>query len=348
MPMLDRWLRSVPDRLNTLQSQMRRREFIAGFGASAAWAIAARAQQLPVPMIGYLDTGSREARRDLAAAFHRGLLDRGYVEGRNLTVEHRWAYSRYDQLPALAADLVRRQAAVIVAVASAASVLAVKAASNSIPIVFVTGTDPVEAGLVASLNRPGGNVTGVSLLLIAVVAKRLQLLHEMVPRAKLIGYLANGTDPVGAEHQTKELQVEAVRRGVRLLIRKVSDPSEFETAFMTLVREGAEGLIIGADSLFGDRSEELAALATRYRIPAIYPRFEGAWTGGLMSYGTNFLEAYREAGVYAGRILQGEKPADLPVQLVRRVELIINLKAARALGIAVPRLLLARADEVVE
>jgi putative tryptophan/tyrosine transport system substrate-binding protein len=320
---------------------MRRREFIPGLGGAVAWPLAARAQQSTLPIIGYLSAGSLDPNREVVAAFQRGLSEIGYVEGRNLAVEYRWAEDHDDQLPALAADLIRRQVAVIVAIPTLAA-LAAKATTESTPIVFSVGSDPVAIGLVASLNRPGGNLTGISNLLFAVVAKRLQLLHELVPTAPSIAYLVNPTNPVFAEPETRELQGAARTLGVRLLILTASDQSELEAAFATLVRERAGGLVVGGDLLFVD----LVALAARHRVPAIYPLATA--TGGLMSYGPDFHESARRVGIYAGRILKGAKAADLPVQQVTKIELVINLKTAKALGLAIPETLLAIADEVIQ
>jgi putative ABC transport system substrate-binding protein len=251
---------------------IRRREFIAGAAGAAVWPLAARAQRPSIPVIGYLDSGSLEANRERLASIHRGLSETGYVEGRNLAIEYRWAEFHYDRLLALADDLVRRQVAVIFAVGNTPSALAAKAATKSIPIVFAVGGDPVDTGLVASLNRPGGNLTGIALLVSTVTAKRLEMLHQLVPTATSIAFLVNPTDLVGAEFQTKALQVAAHALGVRLLILNASDPSEFETAFATLVSEGAGGLLVAGDALFTTHSDQIVALAARHRVPAIYPR----------------------------------------------------------------------------
>jgi putative ABC transport system substrate-binding protein len=276
------------------------------------------------------------------------LGEAGYVEGRNLAVEYRWAEDHLDRLPALAADLVRRQVAVIVAPGSTAAALAAKAATKSIPIVFLTGADPVDIGLVASLNRPGGNLTGITSLNVVVAAKRLDLLHQLVPRAALIANLVNPTNPAFAEPETRELQVAARVLGVGFLIVNASDPSEFEAAFATLVRERAGGLLIGGDTLFVGHSDQLVALAARYKIPVIYRSRETTVAGGLLSYGTNFPVVYQQIGVYVGRVLKGEKPSDLPVQQATKIELVINLKVAKALGLTIPETLLATADEVIQ
>jgi putative tryptophan/tyrosine transport system substrate-binding protein len=326
---------------------MNRRAFITLLGGSAAWPRAVRAQQLGTPVIGYLEAGSLEKTRENVAAVHRGLSETGYVEGRNLAVEYRWAEDRLERLPALADDLVRRQVAVIVATTTPAA-FAAKAATKSIPIVISIGADPVETGLVASLNRPGGNITGISNLNTTVEAKRLQLLHELVPAATSIAFLVNPTNAVLAETQTRELQVAARTLGVRLLVLNASDPSEFEAAFTTLARERAGGLVVGSDALFSNRLNQLVALAIRHAMPTIFARREAATAGGLMSYGTDYFDALRQVGVYTGRVLNGAKPAELPVQQVTKVDLIVNVRTAKALGLTIPPTLIALADEVIE
>jgi putative ABC transport system substrate-binding protein len=300
-----------------------------------------------MPVIGYLEAGSLETTRENVAAVRRGLSDTGYVEGRNLGIEYRWAEDHLERLPALADDLVRRQVAAIV-VTTTPAVLAAKAATKSISIVFSMGADPVETGLVASLNRPGGNITGIYNLNTTVGSKRLELLHELVPAATSIAFLVNPTNAVLAETQTRELQVAARTLGLRLLVLNASDPSEFDARFATLVLERAGGLLVGSDALFSNRLDQLIALAVRHRLPTMYARRDATVAGGLMSYGTDYFDALRQVGVYIGRILKGDKPADLPVQQATKVELIINLKTAKALGIAVPLPLLGRADEVIE
>jgi putative ABC transport system substrate-binding protein len=327
---------------------MKRRELITLFGSAAlAWPMAARAQQSKMPVIGYLEAGSLETTRENVAAFRRGLSDTGYVEGRNLGIEYRWAEDHLERLPALADDLVRRQVAVIV-VTTTPAVLAAKAETKSISIVFSMGADPVETGLVASLNRPGGNITGIYNLNTTVGSKRLELLHELVPAATSIAFLVNPTNAVLAETQTRELQVAARTLGVRLLVLSASDPSEFDAGFAAVVVERAGGLLVGSDALFSNRLDQLIALAVRHRLPTIYARRDGTVAGGLMSYGPDYFDALRQVGVYTGRILKGDKPADLPVQQATKFELIINLKTAKALGITVPLPLLGRADEVIE
>jgi putative tryptophan/tyrosine transport system substrate-binding protein len=326
---------------------MRRREFVTGLGGTMAWPLATRAQQPPTPpVIGFLDAGSLETRREFVAGVHRGLSETGYVEGRNLGVEYRWAEYRLDRLRALADDLVSRHVAVIVAPQTPAA-FAAKAATKSIPIVFLIGIDPVELGLVASLNRPGGNLTGISNLAVELTTKRLELMHKVVPAATPIAFLVNPTAPV-TEPETRELRVAARTLGVRLLILNAGDPSEFEAAFATLVREGAGGLLVSGDTVFLNNYDPLVALAARHRVPAMYPDRKHTAAGGLISYGTNRPESFRLVGVYTGRVLKGEKPADLPVQLASRLELIINVKIANALGLTIPETLLAIADEVIQ
>jgi putative ABC transport system substrate-binding protein len=300
-----------------------------------------------MPVIGLLDAGSLETRREYIAALHRGLSETGYFEGRNLAVEYRWAEDRLDRLPALAADLVRRQVAVIIATPTPAA-LAAKAATKSISIVFSLGSDPVEIGLVASLNRPGGNITGITSLNLAVAAKRLELLHEVVPTATLIAVLVNPTNPVYTEAETSEFQVAARTLGVRLLILRASDSSEFEAAFASLDHNKAGGLVVSGEALFLRHSDRLVVLAARYRVPAGYGYSATAAAGGLMSYGTDYPDAQRQAGVYVGRILKGERPADLPVQQVTKMQLVINVRTAKALGLTIPETLLATADEVIQ
>jgi putative tryptophan/tyrosine transport system substrate-binding protein len=330
---------------------MRRREFISGLGsAAAAWPLTARAQQAAKLVIGLLSPATRDqflGRLGLGAAVHRGLSEAGYAEGRNLAIEYRFADHHLERLPAIADDLVRRDVAVILSAGTAAA-LAAKAATKSIPIVFTAAGDPIEIGLVASLNRPGGNVTGISFLLGATAQKRVELLHELIPATKLIGYLVNPADTVNVDAEAREFQAAARTLGVRLLIVNATSESEFEPSFAMLVREGVRGLLVGNQPLFYQNSDQLVALATRHRVPAIYAWREATRAGGLMSYDTDLIASYRLAGTYIGRILNGEKPGDLPVQQATRMELAINLKAAKALGIEFPTAQLVRADEVIE
>jgi ABC-type uncharacterized transport system substrate-binding protein len=329
--------------------QLRRREFITLLGgAAAAWPLAARAQQPPMPLIGYLGVSSFEksAGRSLHA-FKRGLAESGYVEDRNVTIEYRWADDEYDRLPALAVELVQRGVEVLVAAGSPAA-LPAKAATTVIPIVFMIGSDPVELGLVAGLNRPGGNLTGVAYLNVEVAPKRLELLHELIPTAKSIALLVNPANPVVADAQAKELQAAISTLGLNLMLVKASNPLEMEDAFATLVRERVEALQIGVDPLFGNHVDQLVALAARHKVPTIYPWREFTAAGGLMNYGSSIPDAYRQVGVYTGQILKGAKPADLPVQRPTKLQFVLNLKTAKALGLEIPPTLLARADEVIE
>jgi putative tryptophan/tyrosine transport system substrate-binding protein len=328
--------------------QLKRREFISLLGGTAAWPLAAGAQQAAMPLIGYLGVSSFEksAGRSLHA-FKRGLAESGYVEDRNVTIEYRWADDEYDRLPALAVELVQRGVEVLVAAGSPAA-LPAKAATTVIPIVFMIGSDPVELGLVAGLNRPGGNLTGVAYLNVEVAPKRLELLHELIPTAKSIALLVNPANPVVADAQAKELQAAISTLGLNLMLVKASNPLEMEDAFATLVRERVEALQIGVDPLFGNHVDQLVALAARHKVPTIYPWREFTAAGGLMNYGSSIPDAFRQVGVYTGQILKGAKPADLPVQRPTKLQFVLNLKAAKALGLEVPPTLLARADEVIE
>jgi putative ABC transport system substrate-binding protein len=327
---------------------MQRREFITLIGgAAAAWPLTARAQQPAIPVVGFLGTGSLETDAYRVAAVRQGLSEAGYVEGRNVAFEYRWAEDRYDRLPTLAADLVRREVAVFVAIGGITSAIAAKSATATIPIVFEIGGDPIKSGLVASLNRPGGNITGVSFLTGTLVAKQFEVLHETVPKTALIGFLVNPTNP-DADNETKSARAAAGSVGQNFAIVQARKDSELETAFATLTQQRAGALVICADPFFNNHRDKLIELAARQKMPAIHSLREYAAAGGLMSYGTSINEAHRIVGLYAGRILKGEKPADLPVQQSAKVELVINLKTAKALGLTVPPQVVARADEVIE
>jgi putative ABC transport system substrate-binding protein len=324
---------------------MRRREFITLLGGAAAgWPLAARAQQAAMPVVGFLSSESADLSTRRLRAFHQGLGETGYVEGRNVAIEYRWAENEYDRLPALAADLVRRRVAVIFANSPAA--LPAKAVTATTPIVFTIGFDPVAVGLVTSLGRPGGNLTGLTSLNSEIGPKRLELLHELVPSATVFALLVNPTNSNAAA--TREFQVAARTRGLELHVLQASTEEELRSAFTSLTHLRAGGLMINSDAFFNNQSEQLAALTLGHTVPAISQYREFADAGGLISYGGSITDQFRQAGIYTGRILKGEKPADLPVQQITKVELIINLKTAKALGITVPLSLLGRADEVIE
>jgi ABC-type uncharacterized transport system substrate-binding protein len=325
---------------------VKRREFITLLGGAAAWPLAARAQGPAMPVIGFLGSRSPADSAHLTAALRRGLVESSYIEGQNVTIEYRWAMSHYDRLPALAADLVRRQVAVIVT-AGDPSALAAKAATATIPIVFVAGVDPLRYGLVASINRPGGNVTGVSVLSELLELKRLELLHELVPAAALVAMLVNPRNP-RTEFDTRNVQAAAGSMALKLVVLNASTESEIAAAFASLVQQGVGALLAAADPFLISQGGQLAALANHHAIPAIHAYREFAAAGGLMSYGPNLADAYRQAGIYAGKILMGAKPADLPVDQSTRVQLIINVRTAKALGLTIPLPLLGRADEVIE
>jgi putative ABC transport system substrate-binding protein len=329
-----------------LGEALRRRDLIAALGTTVAWPLAVRAQRVTTPLIGFLGPNSAEGEAFRVTALRQGLKEAGYVEGQNLTIEYRWAEGKYDQLPALAADLVQRQVAVIVAAANVSS-LAAKSATTEIPIVFTTGADPVELGLVGSLNRPDSNATGITFFTISLEPKKLELLRKLVPTATVIALLINSTGP-NAEATLRDVQSAANAVGQKIQIVNASTERDFDTAIATAVRQGAGALFVGADPLFTDERDQLVAAAARHSIPAIYSYREMVAAGGLMSYGTSFAEVYRQAGVYAGRILKGAKPADLPVLRTTKFELVINLKTAKTLGLTIPPTLLATADEVIE
>jgi putative ABC transport system substrate-binding protein len=326
---------------------VRRRDFITLVGsAAAAWPLAARAQQSAV--IGILSGASFDVMNGLLAWVYPGLADQGYVENRNFTVQLRWADDNYDRLPALAADLVRRRVDLLFALGTTPGALAAKAATQTIPIVFLVGTDPVDSGLVPSLARPGGNVTGVTILVVELLAKNLSLMHELMPSAGSIAVLINPGNRTQAETELRDVQAAARILGVRLVVLNASMPSEIDAAFATLMSERAGGLVVSGESFFYAQREQLITLAARYAVPAIYPSPSFFEAGGLMANGASQADLYRQAGVYAGRVLKGEKPADLPVQRATKNNLALNLKAAKALGIMVPTSILLRADEVIE
>jgi putative tryptophan/tyrosine transport system substrate-binding protein len=329
-------------------SGMRRRQFIALLGgAVVSWPLAARAQQAALPVIGFMSSTSAAPFAHLVAAFRDSLKATGFVEGQNVAIEFRWADGQYDRLQMIAAELVRREVAVIVATGGTPAVLPAMAATSTIPIVFITGGDPIKFGFVRSLNRPGGNVTGVNIFIAEMEEKRLGLLRDLVPTAALVGVLLNPNNP-NFDNQSHAVQEAARAIGQKIQIVHASTETALGTAFKSLVQLGTEGLLVGGDPFLNSRRNLLVALATRHGIPAIYDQREYAVAGGLMSYGTSLTEAYRQVGIYTGRILKGEKPADLPVVQSTKFELVINLNAAKALGLTVPPSLLAAADEVIE
>jgi putative tryptophan/tyrosine transport system substrate-binding protein len=326
---------------------MKRRDFIAGLGSAAAWPLAARAQQPAMPVIGFLGTGSPEPTADLLSAFRKGLAEIGFVEGQNVKIDYRWANNEYDRLPQFAADLVRRQVAVIATPFSTAAAAVAKAATPTVPIVFSIAGDPVQLGLVRSLNRPGGNITGVANLNVELGPKRLELLHELVPTATIFALLVNPNNPYTPSSIT-DLEAAAAAIGRSIEVLTASTDREIDTAFASLIQNRATALLVSPDNLFSNRRVQIATLSARHAIPAIYAFREDAQAGGLMSYGADIPHEYREVGIYVGRILKGDKPADLPVQQVTKLDLVINLKTAKALGLTVPETLLATADEVIQ
>jgi ABC-type uncharacterized transport system substrate-binding protein len=326
-----------------------RRHFITLLGgAAAAWPLAARAQQAAKSVIGYLEAGSPEASANLVAAFRKGLSEAGYVEGRNVAIEFRWAHNENDRLPDLAADLVHRRVDVIVTTVSAPASLAAKAATTTIPVIFSTGADPVAVGLVASLNRPGGNVTGATTMSTELMPKRLELLNELLPGATRFAVLVNPSNRFGSEPAITDARAAAVALGRQIDVFTASSNRDIDIAFGILTQERANAVVIAPDALFDSRRVQLAILAARHQLPALHWKREFAEAGGLMSYGSNVSDAVRQTGIYAGRILKGERPADLPVLRPTKFEFVVNLQTARTLGIDIPPTLLARADEVIE
>jgi putative tryptophan/tyrosine transport system substrate-binding protein len=326
---------------------MRRRDFVILLGGAAApWPVGVHAQRMPVRVVGFISTRSPADSARLVPAFRRGLAELGYVEGENVAVEYRWAEGRRDRLPALAADLVRRQVTVIVAFAPPAA-LAAKAATSTIPVIFTTGTDPLKLGLIASFNRPGGNVTGVIFFSTGLEQKCLELLHEMVPDAAVIGVLVNPNFPE-VETQLKDVSVAVHTIGRQIVVLRANSERSIDAAFAAFIEQRTQALLVASDPFFFNARDQLVALSARHAVPAIYQLRTFTAAGGLMSYGTSLEESYRQSGIYAGKILAGAKPADLPVLQATKFELVINLKTAKALGLEVPAKLLALADEVIE
>jgi putative ABC transport system substrate-binding protein len=324
-----------------------RRTLVGLFGGAASWPLAARAQQPAMPVIGFLGSGTWKAYAAYVTAFGEGLAQIGYVEGRNVAIEYRWAEGQYDQMPALVADFLRRKTAVIAVTGSTAAVQAAKAATQTIPIVFAMGADPVKFGLVASMNRPGSNVTGVSFLANLLVAKQVEVLHELIPVATILGFLVNPNNP-NAEQDTNNARMAADTLSCKLVVVRAHKDDEVESAFAIFTQERTNALLVSPDPLFSSLRDHLVALAIRHALPTMYNAREYVSAGGLLSYGPDQADAYRQAGLYAGRILKGEKPGDLPVIQPTRFELVINLKTAKALGLEIPPTVLARADEVIE
>jgi putative ABC transport system substrate-binding protein len=326
---------------------MKRRDVIGFFGGmTAACSLVARAQQNPIPTVGFLSSRSPEDSSDLVAAFREGLSESGFVEGRNLRIEFRWAQGHYDRLAALSADLLTRQVAVIVAPAMAPA-LAAKSATSMIPVIFLTGADPVQFGLVKSFSRPEANLTGVAILTNTLAPKQLELLHEVVPKAALVGFLVNQKNPI-TETDTQDVRSAASTLRQRALVVSASSESDLDSAFATLVKEGAGALLVQSDPFFNGNPAKIVGLAAQHAIPAVYQFRDFPVAGGLMSYGTLLADAYRQLGIYAGKILKGAKPSDLPVQQSVKVEFVINLKTAKALGLTIPQALLLRADELLQ
>jgi putative tryptophan/tyrosine transport system substrate-binding protein len=327
---------------------MQRREFITLFGGAAAgWPLAARAQQPAMPVIGYLNAGAKDLTNFLFAAFHQGLSETGFVEGRNVAIEYRWAEGHYDRLPALAADLVRARVAVIAATGSPAAGLAAKTATTSIPIVFSSGSDPVKLGLVNSLSRPDGNLTGVNLYSAELITKQLDLLHELLPQAGNVAVLLNPAAPY-AILEAEDARAAVRAHGQKLEIMQASTQRDIDASFAAIVQKRIDAVLIATDRLFAQNSDQIVTLSARYAVPVMHYLREYVAAGGLISYGTSFTEGYRQVGVYTGRILKGAKPGDLPVVQPTKFDLVINLKTAKALGLTVPPQLLGRADEIIE
>jgi putative ABC transport system substrate-binding protein len=327
---------------------IRRREFITLLGSAAAWPLAARAQQQALPVVGFLNGGSAWESANFARAFFEGLIETGYIEGRNVFIEYRWAEGHYDRLPTLAANLVRRHVTVIAAIGGPPQALAAKATNTTIPIVFQVGADPVAMGLVASLNRPGGNLTGVTSLNLEVGPKRLELMHELLPTVTKVALLVNPSNPTNTDAETKALQATANTLGLQLIVLNASTDRDLDEVFALLRERQFGGVVIGPDPFLQSRTEQIVAQANRRTVPVVTPYREFPLAGGLMSYGGDIAESWRQAGVYTGRVLKGERPADLPVQQVTKVDFVINLKTAKALGLTVPLTLRVRADEVIE
>jgi putative tryptophan/tyrosine transport system substrate-binding protein len=327
---------------------MKRRDFITLVGGTAAWPLAARAQQAAMPVVGFVGSESPDRWTTFVRAFHQGLREVGYVEGRNVAIEYRWAEGQNDRLSGLVADLLRRPVSMLAVPGSTPAALAAKAASTTVPIVFAIAADPVQLGLVASLNRPGGNATGVVTLNVEIAPKRLELLHELLPTATSFALLVNPANPALAEPVSERVQAAARTLGMKLHVLHASSETELDAALAAVARLQAAGLVVAPDPFFNSRIEQLAALTSRQALPTVYQWREFTAAGGLLSYGSSITDVYRQAGVYTGRILKGEKPADLPVEQMTKVELFINLKTAKALGLTMPTSILVRADEVIE